>query len=441
MTDLEILQLLIILIVLYWIVMGLKRKSKFMTNSIVPWNFNLEKNKVYVFTKDPLDFDLGLMYSTASTSPIVRYDESKGFNTLQYPTMIQIDEETRLDLLNTVDSFVKFQNYIADDLAIIQKNLIQLTTKNMSFDYSSVMKMNLQDISKYKMLSTGKETGNLLTCGDFTTTYNVDGSIQMSPEYAWETSEPLTGQSVSSLIQNAVKTILHYPARGDIPTELNDQSNVKFMTGKFDNSFPPNMYDSKESMGAVLTFINFKRLLDSINRLPYIRQDVYLKKDVVYSLNYFYYGFVPLFINVYSNTTKAKVFTGTHNDVSYVSTWLYKKINFTVPFDGYYKIEFTMNINGNETLYPGTDPEGRKYIYNGRVMLQNIVLESDDSKNQYSTQYSLMNFSKNIDDLGSIYIVMNGKSLRMNMYVTDDINAANKRRSQISEFLNKTYIS
>ncbi len=513
MTDLEFLQLLIILTVFFWIIINVKKnKSKFAAGPslTLPWNFNLEKNKLYLFMRDPLSFDLQFNYRTVPSTTIKKYNwDLNNFNYVTNRLSINMDESTRLDQLSTVNSIVKLQNDLVLDINLVMQNIRSIYSKNKNYDINldntAVTSIDITQVSKYKMLQTGKSNGNLLLCGDFETTYNADGSLLMQPQYVWETS-PTYDQFTGTQKNNDIKgSVIFYQNYGD-EYDVYDETSVKYYgglaalgratkefnkdekaayegeapmwsedgwkqawnsfegqtncatemcknsnylgypveKGNYKNdytfvyrSFPPGMPDGNlNGKAAVLSYINMKNSFNS-NLIPYIRQSVQLKKNVTYTLSFFYFGFVPLFVN-FIDLNGNKTLIISQEDIGY-NHWLYRSVDFQVSKDSSYYIEFILNIVGDEKKYYGTDPEKNNHKYHGRVMIDDVVLEVKDTATTFPN-YSLFNFSEGIRD-SEIYLVLNGKTKRFDINNSTDLNVVNQRRSSILQFIIDSYIS
>jgi hypothetical protein len=445
MTDLEFLQLLIIFTIIFWIFLQVKKKSKFGAGPSLelPWNVNFEKNKVYILLNDPLKYDLGIETRTVYTGPLVRYSENEGYTKTNFAIGITMDEDERLSLITDIDGYVSFQNKIIEDINALTTTFVNFNGIKVNFDYSAITKLNVSNIDKYNSLTRGFPYANLLQCEDFKTIYLADGTI-IEPKFAWDISDSFTGSTNASVSGD----VLYYQNFGPTQTNVPDETSVSFYggigsLGRYSTlSFPPYMYDPQDStsQAAVLEYINIKN--NTFIKPPYLRQTVNLKKNLTYSLNFFYFGFIPLFINLVdtSTSTWTRTIIGTQNDISY-NTWFYNnKIDFTVPKDGAYMIEFTPMTVGNELLYPGTDPEGNSHKYHGRCMIQKVILKVNDSKTKF-TGYTDLLYSPGVQEK-TLYIVFNGKLLRLNMNTYDSIEPAqvNKRRDDISKFITKNYI-
>ena len=500
MTDLEFLQLLIIFTLVLWIFLQAKKKSKFGASPSleIPWNVNFEKNKVYVLLKDPLSsIDLGIETRTVYTGPLVRYVEFKGYTTTEFPIGITILEEDRLDYITNIDEYISFQNKIIDDLNVLTTTIVNFNGIKVNFDYSALTKLNVSDLDKYNSLKRGMAYNNLIECEDFEKKYLPDGTI-IEPGDAWDVSDTVIG----SMNTNLSGGVLYYQNWGD-EYDIADESSVSFFGGvqsigrysrlitddefrvqytneygqktipgalyvenqcttntKFfgetvtwDNvwrtcilavirQFPPHMYDGTyanqtTSQAAVMKHVNLQN-----NKLiipPYLRQQINLKKNMTYTLSYFYFGFIPLFINLIDVSTSIKTTILTQNDVGY-NTWFYRTVDFTITKDGVYVIEFTPMLIGNELLYPGTDPEGNSHKYYGQCMIQKVILKVNDSKTKF-IGYSDLLYSPGVQNK-TLYVLLNGKLMRLNMNTYNSLEPAiiNKRRDDISKFITKNYI-
>jgi hypothetical protein len=440
MNDLEFLQLLIVVTIIFWIFINYKKKSRFAAGPSleIPWNLYSEKNKVYLLMKDPLDYDLGFTYTTVNTSPLIRYQQTKGFSTTQFATGITLDEEDRLETLTSVDNFVNFQNTIVTDLNALATTIMLINSVKINFDFSAITKLNIKDIPKYVILQSGKPYANLLQGENFEPV--VTSTDVLDPKEIWDTSDTVIGQMNTSISGD----ILFYQNVGNTQYNIPDESSVTFnsgigLLGRSDfKQFPPSMFDNSTSKAAVFKYINLKN--NSSIKSPYLRQNIYLKKDYTYTLSFFYFGFIPLFINLINTMSNwTKTIIGTQNDIGY-DTWLYRKIDFKVDRDGVYLIEFTPMLTGNETLYPGTDPEKNSRKYHAQCMLQKVIVEVNVPKSKIPG-YSELVVSPLKDDK-VVFILLNGKLLRlgMNSYDSLDPTIINKRRDDISKFITKNYV-
>jgi hypothetical protein len=202
-------------------------------------------------------------------------------------------------------------------------------------------------------------------------------------------------------------------------------------------SFPP-ATSAGEFFGvsAILSYINLQNSIDS-TKIPYIRQYFYLKKQYKYFFSFSFFGFVPLIVNFVNIKTGTKYEVITQNDVSYPE-WIYRSTSFTVDEDGDYYVEFTLNVIGDNIKYPGTDPDNNKHKWNGRTMIDNVILEIIDEESTF-TNYSEFTFSNNVRSK-EIYLSMNGKLKRFTIPKSTDLTTVNTRRNEISDFIIKSYL-
>lgn len=444
MDDLDFLQLLIICTAIFLIFIHYKKKSKFAAGPPldIPWNLYAEKNKIYVIVKDPLNYDLGYTYRTVNTAPLLKYQAGQGYATKQFVTGITIEEDDRLDLLTSVDTFVKFQNSVVDDLNILATTMGIFNSMRLKFDFSAITKLDITDIPKYKMLQTGLPRANLLICEDFENIVLPDGVTVIEPKNAWDVSDTVIGVNNVSISGDT----LFYQSTGNSQSNVPDESSVKFLGGigilgsSSLSAYPPSMYDPTipSSKAAVFTYINLNNNTNITS--PYLRQNVYLKKGYTYTLNFFYYGFLPLLINVIKPSDNwKKTLVGTQTDIGF-NTWFYRQIDFDISSDGVYIIEFTPLLTGS-SAYLGTDPEGKSHKYNGKCMLQKVFLEVNVPKSKIPG-YSELIISNNLKEEKVTFVLLNGKLLRLNMntYNSSDPSIINKRRDDTSKFITKNYV-
>jgi hypothetical protein len=204
--------------------------------------------------------------------------------------------------------------------------------------------------------------------------------------------------------------------------------------------FPPAMPNGELfGQSAVLSYINLQTSID-VTKIPYMRQRVSLKKQYSYFLSFSFFGFVPLIVNFINISTGEKTELLTQNDVSYPH-WIYRSTTFSVANDDDYYIEFTLNVIGDNVKYPGTDPDNNKHKWNGRSVVDNVVLEIVDEVSTFDN-YSQFEFSNAVRD-NEVYISMNGKIQKMS--ILNDLNSldpvkTNERRTMISNFITKNYI-
>lgn len=204
-------------------------------------------------------------------------------------------------------------------------------------------------------------------------------------------------------------------------------------------SYPP-ITPKEQFMGtsAVLTYINLKNSIDS-SKIPYLRQVCNLSSKCTYFLSFYFFGFVPLIVNIYDPDGN-KIELLTQNDVSY-NDWLYRSTKFNVLKDGTYTLEFTLNIIGDDVNYPGSDPFKTQHRYHGRSMVDDVILEVVDEESTFDN-YSEFIFSNEIRQ-DEVYLSMNGKLQRIslvNNLTSPDPSIINQRRAMMTAFISKNFI-
>lgn len=205
-------------------------------------------------------------------------------------------------------------------------------------------------------------------------------------------------------------------------------------------TYPPVLPNGETNgYSATLTYINLKNSID-LSKIPYLRQRFKLKKQYTYFLSFYFFGFVPLIVNFIDTTTGEKTEILSQNDVSY-NEWIYRSAKFRVAQDKDYYIEFTLNVIGDNVKYPGSDPDNNNHRWNGRSIVDNVILEVIDEESTFDN-YSQFNFSNDVRD-DEVFISMNGKVQKIslnNSLNSSDTSKTNERRAMITEFLTKNYI-
>ncbi len=468
MTDLELLQLLIIFTIFFWIIINIKSKSNFTRGPtvITPYDYNIEKNKIYIYMKDPLLFGLDYTFTefVKNDSKYFTNTPTYTFTVINIPTTITSSKEDRDAIRKKIDDVVVLQNQIVEDVNDSLKQFKDFyNVTNIYFDQTSNKKIDITQTNKYKSLISGNiNDSNIIKCGDFETisVTNIDGSVT--------TTNPSGLVTTTKIDKTTTKTQLS--GYWEIPTAVNlgVVNNYILVQGKkmpfawnnpliemkvfFGYQSFPVPYEGMAGIdssyrpiarpvflspsAAVLWYVNITTSTSSYPLpLPYLQQKIDLKKDIIYKLSYNFLAHNEFDVNIIDANGIIQTITSYIGETLTASSstsesglyrWRYNEVIFTSPFTGTVTLQFIKTTT-------------RQQYVNVYMAIDNVVLMPNDVGIK---SYYPYNYSETLSD-NEVVIMMNGKYKRLNTSVineSNDFSVKNTRRSSILDFINKYYI-